>query len=104
MAVYAQGRNAVLTRQFTFVNGLALAECLIAVRCGRVSHRARENADRFDGSHDAALRSVSGPLLADTGKSGMTEQEFDAAVDMIASVDAGVLQSLNQRIKQRTTQ
>ncbi len=31
----------------------------------------------------------------------MTEEELDAAVDVIAAVDAGVLQSLNQRIKQR---
>jgi len=39
--------------------------------------------------------------LADAGKAGMTEEELDAAVDVIAAVDAGVLQSLNQRIKQR---
>jgi chorismate mutase len=31
----------------------------------------------------------------------MTEEELDAAVDVISAVDAGVLQSLNQRIKQR---
>ena len=31
----------------------------------------------------------------------MTEQELDAAVDVIAAVDAGVLESLNQRIKTR---
>jgi hypothetical protein len=31
----------------------------------------------------------------------MTEEELDAAVDVIAAGDAGVLQSLNQRIKQR---
>lgn len=31
----------------------------------------------------------------------MTEEELDAAVDVIAAVDADVLQSLNQRIKQR---
>jgi len=31
----------------------------------------------------------------------MTEEELDAAVDVIAAVDAGVPQSLNQRIKQR---
>ena len=30
----------------------------------------------------------------------MTEEELDAAVDVIAAVDAGVSQSLNQRIKQ----
>ena len=32
----------------------------------------------------------------------MTEEELDAAVDVISAVDAGVLQSLNQRIKQRS--
>ena len=31
----------------------------------------------------------------------MTEEELDAAVDVIAAVDAGVLESLNQRIKQQ---
>jgi hypothetical protein len=40
--------------------------------------------------------------LADARKAGMTEEELDAAVDVIAAVDAGVLQSLNQRIKQRS--
>jgi hypothetical protein len=39
--------------------------------------------------------------LADARKAGMTEAELDAAVDVIAAVDAGVLQSLNQRIKER---
>jgi len=39
--------------------------------------------------------------LADARKAGMTEEELDAAVDVIAAVDAGVLQSLNQRIRQR---
>jgi hypothetical protein len=39
--------------------------------------------------------------LADARKAGMTEEELDAAVDVISAVDAGVLQSLNQRIKQR---
>jgi AhpD family alkylhydroperoxidase len=39
--------------------------------------------------------------LADARKAGMTEEELDAAVDVIAAVDAGVSQSLNQRIKQR---
>jgi hypothetical protein len=34
-------------------------------------------------------------------KAGLTEEELDAAVDIIAAVDAGVVQSLNQRIKQR---
>lgn len=32
----------------------------------------------------------------------MTEEELDAAVDVIAAVDAGVLQSLNQRVKVRS--
>jgi hypothetical protein len=31
----------------------------------------------------------------------MTEEELDAAIDVVAAVDAGVLQSLNQRIKKR---
>jgi len=31
----------------------------------------------------------------------MTEEELDAAVDVIAAVNAGVMESLNQRIKQR---
>jgi hypothetical protein len=31
----------------------------------------------------------------------MTEEELDAAVDVIAAVDAGVLQPLNQRVKAR---
>jgi len=39
--------------------------------------------------------------LADARKAGMTKEELDAAVDVIAAVDAGVLESLNQRIKQR---
>jgi hypothetical protein len=39
--------------------------------------------------------------LADARKAGMTDEELDAAVDVISAVDAGVLQSLNQRIKQR---
>jgi len=39
--------------------------------------------------------------LADARKAGMTEEELDAAIDVISAVDAGVLQSLNQRIKQR---
>jgi len=39
--------------------------------------------------------------LADARKAGMTNEELDAAVDVIAAVDAGVLESLNQRIKQR---
>ena len=32
----------------------------------------------------------------------MTEEELDAAIDVISAVDAGVLESLNQRIKQRS--
>jgi hypothetical protein len=32
----------------------------------------------------------------------MTEEQLDAAIDVISAVDAGVLQSLNQRIKQRS--
>jgi hypothetical protein len=39
--------------------------------------------------------------LADARKAGMTEEELDAAVDVIVAVDAGVLESLNQRIKSR---
>jgi hypothetical protein len=39
--------------------------------------------------------------LADARKAGMTEEELDAAVDVISAVDAGVLQSLNQRVKAR---
>lgn len=31
----------------------------------------------------------------------MSEEELDAAVDVIAAVDAGVSQSLNQRVKAR---
>jgi hypothetical protein len=31
----------------------------------------------------------------------MSDEELDAAVDVIAAVDAGVLQSLNQRVKAR---
>ena len=40
-------------------------------------------------------------LVRNSRLSIMTEEELDAAVDVIAAVDAGVLQSLNQRIKQR---
>jgi len=39
--------------------------------------------------------------LADARKAGIVEEDLDAAVDVIAAVDAGILQSLNQRIKQR---
>ncbi len=31
----------------------------------------------------------------------MSEEELDAAVDIIAAVNAGIVESLNQRIKQR---
>jgi hypothetical protein len=31
----------------------------------------------------------------------MTEEELDAAVDIIAAVNAGIMESLNQRVKQR---
>jgi len=51
--------------------------------------------------HKRILELVAFRLLADARKAGMTEEELDAAVDVIAAVDAGVLQSLNQRIKQR---
>ena len=30
----------------------------------------------------------------------MTEEELDAAVDIIAAVNAGIMESLNQRVKQ----
>ena len=39
--------------------------------------------------------------LADARKAGMTEEELDAAVDIVAAVNAGIMESLNQRIKQR---
>ncbi|MGH7782533.1 MAG: carboxymuconolactone decarboxylase family protein [Candidatus Binatia bacterium] len=39
--------------------------------------------------------------LADARKAGMTEEELDTMVDVIAVMDAGVPQSLNLRIKQR---
>ncbi len=31
----------------------------------------------------------------------MTEDELDAAVDVVAAVNAGIMESLNQRIKQK---
>jgi hypothetical protein len=31
----------------------------------------------------------------------MTEEELDGAVDIIAAVDAGIIESLHQRFKQR---
>jgi len=39
--------------------------------------------------------------LADAGKAGMTEEELDAAVDIIAAVNAGIVESLNQRVKRK---
>jgi hypothetical protein len=39
--------------------------------------------------------------LADARKAGLNEEELDTAVDVIAAVNAGVMESLNQRIKQR---
>jgi hypothetical protein len=78
VAVYAQGRNAVLIRQ----------SLVVKQTDGRMLDRARQNADRFDGSHDAPLRSLSGTPPSDARKAGMTEEELDAAVDVIAAVDA----------------
>jgi len=40
--------------------------------------------------------------LADARKAGMTEEELDTAVDVIVAVDAGGVQSLNQRVKTRS--
>ena len=34
----------------------------------------------------------------------MTEEELDAAVDIIAAVNAGIMESLNQRIGDRQKQ
>ncbi len=31
----------------------------------------------------------------------MAEEELDASVDIIAAVNAGIMESMNQRIKQR---
>jgi hypothetical protein len=31
----------------------------------------------------------------------MTEEELDASVDIVAAVNAGIMESMNQRIKQR---
>jgi len=31
----------------------------------------------------------------------MTEEELDSAVDIVAAVNAGIMESLHQRIKQR---
>ena len=42
--------------------------------------------------------------LADARKAGMTEEELDAAVDIIAAVDAGIMESLNQRAKRKEKQ
>lgn len=32
----------------------------------------------------------------------MTEEELDAAVDIIAAVNAAIVESLNQRVKEKT--
>ena len=37
--------------------------------------------------------------LADAGKASISEEDLDHAVDVIAAVDAGILQSLNIRAK-----
>jgi hypothetical protein len=37
--------------------------------------------------------------LADARKAGISEDDLDCAVDVIAAVDAGILQSLNIRAK-----
>jgi hypothetical protein len=39
--------------------------------------------------------------LADARKAGFLDEELDGAVDIIAAVDAGIIESLNQRIKRR---
>ena len=33
----------------------------------------------------------------------MVEEELDASVDIIAAVNAGIIESMNQRIKQRNS-
>jgi hypothetical protein len=35
--------------------------------------------------------------LADARKAGITQEELDAAVDVIAAVNAGIMESLRQR-------
>jgi hypothetical protein len=40
--------------------------------------------------------------LADARKAGITDEELDRAVDVIAAVDAGIIQSLNIRAKAAT--
>ena len=42
------------------------------------------------------------PIAQSFDESGMTEEELDAAVDIIAAVNAGIMESLNQRVKQRS--
>jgi hypothetical protein len=37
--------------------------------------------------------------LADARKAGISEDDLDRAVDVIAAVDAGIMQSLNIRAK-----
>ena len=72
---------------------LKKADFRTSSRCSRrrMPERTREDAHRPHGRDDAALRSVSGSRLADARKAGMTEEELDAAIDVIAAVDAGVL-------------
>ncbi|MDP6559363.1 MAG: hypothetical protein QF619_04470 [Candidatus Binatia bacterium] len=42
--------------------------------------------------------------LADARKADITDEELDAAVDIIAAVNAGIMESMNLRIKQRRDQ
>ncbi|MFQ5849861.1 MAG: hypothetical protein ACE5JU_04645 [Candidatus Binatia bacterium] len=39
--------------------------------------------------------------LADARKADISEEELDAVVDIIAAVNAGIMESLSQRVKQR---
>ena len=39
--------------------------------------------------------------LADARNAGLAEEELDAAVDIVAAVNAGIMESLNQRVKRR---
>jgi hypothetical protein len=41
--------------------------------------------------------------LADARKAGISDEDLDRAVDVIAAVDAGVIQSLNIRAKGELT-
>lgn len=38
--------------------------------------------------------------LADARQAGLTDEELDRAVDVVAAVDAGIIQSLNLRAKE----